>query len=255
MKKVVVLLLTVLFVFAGCDGNMEPSTGGEAIDPSIPGEPVEPDNPDVSDPSEEPSSPSGPGFSGDLSFIGVDNTGYIKFSNSNEMYDFSDKYLSYELQDVSVSVVSFSQDMMPEYLAQYEEEEDAIYDWYSNERYKLGDLKETGEITSTEYYSKYQDLQDEYNMRLATLNAEWSGRDDVWDDLRVLVIAKNNRATPVNLYIVIHQGGWIDDYHFKFYGPITLDVSGEWQNFIIRRNMDGKKYQTNWSYSTYLYEI
>ena len=118
MKKVVILLLAVLFVFAGCDGSI----GGGVLDPD---EPMDPDDIVIE------TIPTGPKFRGDLSSIGVDENGLITFADYDDSYDFRDKYLiNGDGEKLLLSWLIPYQDLSPEHQAEYDRAYNELYESY-----------------------------------------------------------------------------------------------------------------------------
>ena len=227
MKKVVILLLAVLFVFAGCDGSI----GGGGLDPD---EPIDPDDIVIE------TIPTGPKFRGDLSSIGVDENGLISFADYQDFYDFQDKYFTDEENGkLILSNMWCIQDMKPEYQAEYDNVFMALSEEYSVAQRKLEDDLQSGLISVVDYYTQLEILEDEYSAKRDVLDVEWENRSGVWGDVRVRVSGKNLTETPVDLYLVDMD---YDGNGYQFIGPIEFKAINGWQSFIYRFDNGGKRY-------------
>ena len=238
MKKVVILLLAVLFVFAGCDGSI----GGGVLDPD---EPMDPDDIVIE------TIPTGPKFRGDLSSIGVDENGLITFADYNDSYDFREKYLiNGDGEKLLLSWLIPYQDMKPEYQAEYDNVFMALSEEYSTAQRNLEDDLQAGLISVSDYYTQLEILEDEYSAKRDVLDVEWENRSGVWGDVRVRVSGKNLTETPVDLYLVdtdYETGG------YQLIGPIEFKAIDGWQSFIYRFDNGGKRYDhVNSGYSYHM---
>lgn len=225
MRKVVILLLAVLFVFAGCDGGID---GG-----FNPNEPIDPDDIIIETIS------TGQKFRGDLSSIGVDENGLITFADYPEFYDFRDKYFTDEENGkLILSTMWCRQDMKPEYQAEYDHAYNSLNEGYSNSRNELDNDYVNGLITVNEYYAQLEVLEDEYQSKFEILQRSWQSRTGVWGDVRVQIVGKNRSSEPVALYMID------SDYrsYVQFFGPVEFSVSDEWQGYIYRFDNGGDLY-------------
>lgn len=229
MRKVVILLLAVLFVFAGCDGSI----GGGVLDPD---EPIDPDDIVIE------TIPTGPKFRGDLSSIGVDENGLITFADSHEYYDFQDKYFTdVENGKLILSTIWCSQDMKPEYQAECDRAFKSLSEEYYDTLWGLDDDFQAGLISASDYYSQLERLNDEYDAKRDILDMEWENRSGVWGDVRAQIVGKNRSSEPVTLYMID------SDYrsYVQFFGPVEFAVSDEWQGYIYRFDNGGDLYPSN----------
>ena len=238
MKKVVILLLAVLFVFAGCDGSI----GGGVLDPDGP---IDPDDIVIE------TIPTGPKFRGDLSSIGVDENGLITFADYDDSYDFREKYLiNGDGEKLLLSWLIPYQDMKPEYQAEYDKAYESLTEEYDKAQWRLNDDFQAGLISVSDYYTQLEILEDEYNAKREILDMEWENRSGVWGDVRVRVSGKNLTETPVDLYLVD------TDYETEGYqliGPIEFKAIDGWQSFIYRFDNGGKRYDhVNSGYSYHM---
>lgn len=229
MRKVVILLLAVLFVFAGCDGSI-----GGVLDPD---EPIDPDDIVIE------TIPTGPKFRGDLSSIGVDENGLITFADYQALYDFRDKYFKdVENGKLILSTIWCRQDMKPEYQAEYDRAFESLSEEYYDAQWKLDDDFQAGLISISDYYSQLEILNDEYETKREVLNMEMENRSGVWGDVRVRVSGKNLTETPVDLYLVDMD---YDGNGYQFIGPIEFNITDGWQSFIYRFDNGGDLYPSN----------
>ena len=238
MKKVVILLLAVLFVFAGCDGSI----GGGVLDPD---EPMDPDDIVIE------TIPTGPKFRGDLSSIGVDENGLITFADYDDSYDFREKYLiNGDGEKLLLSWLIPYQDLSPEHQAEYDRAYNELYESYFALKDSLEEDYNKGFLTVDEYYTQLEVLEDECNTKLDVLRLSWENRSDVWGDVRVRVSGKNLTETPVELYLVdtdYETGG------YQLIGPIEFKAIDGWQSFIYRFDNGGKRYDhVNSGYSYHM---
>ena len=207
MKKVVILLLAVLFVFAGCDGSI----GGGVLDPDGP---IDPDDIVIE------TIPTGPKFRGDLSSIGVDENGLITFADYDDSYDFREKYLiNGDGEKLLLSWLIPYQDLSPVHQAEYDRAYNELYESYFALKDSLEEDYNKGFLTVDEYYTQLEVLEDECNTKLDVLRLSWENRSDVWGDVRVRVSGKNLTETPVDLYLVDMD---YDGNGYPFIGPIEF---------------------------------
>ena len=227
MRKVVILLLAVLFVFAGCDGSI----GGGVLDPD---EPIDPDDIVI-----ETISAGTKKFRGDLSSIGVDGNGLITFDSYQEYYDFKEKYFTDdENGKLILSTMWCDQDMKPEYQAEYDHAYNSLNEGYSNSRNELDNDYVNGLMTVNEYYAQLEVLEDEYSAKRKILDMEWENRSGVWGDVRVQILGENRSTEPVNLFLIESD----HSSYVQFLGPVEFSALGGWQGFIYRFDNGGDLY-------------
>lgn len=236
MKKVVVLFLSILFIFAGCDGNI----GGD--DPGIPSNPE--DIPVVT-------IPTGPMFRGDLSELGIDSNGVISFTDYQEYYDFHEKYLvNGDGEKIILSAVPY-QDLKPEYQLEYDSLTESLSNEYSEAKRRLDEDFQAGLITAVEYHSQLEILEDEYQLKTEVLGMDFMNRQGIWGDVRIRIVGKNLTLESVSLYLV--DMDYSMNNTLQLIGPIKFDATDEWQSFIYRFDNGGNRYNhVNSGYSYHM---
>ena len=237
MKKVIVLLFSVLFIFAGCDGNIGGGNSGIPDNPEdIPVETI----------------PTGPIFRGDLSELGVDSNGVITFADYQEYYDFQEKYLiNGDGEKLLLSWLIPSQDLKPEYQWEYDKLLESLSKEYSETKWRLDEDFQAGLITAVEYYSQIEMMEDEYQLKRDVLDMDFMNRKGIWGDVRVGIVGKNLTSESVALYLV--DMDYSMDNTLQLIGPIKFDVSDEWQSFIYRFDNGGNRYDhVNMGYSYHM---
>lgn len=144
---------------------------------------------------------------GGISSPGGETSGSDGLGTKLDLNQFTELYgdMATANKGVSRLDMSFSQQIAPEFMAEYDAAYEAIREEWSNTLNELSSLRETGEITDVEYYERQYEANRVMGEKQMRLEMEWEN-SNVWDDISVITRLSNSTGRTITIRLLLWTG-------------------------------------------------